>query len=77
MKTKRTTRKESEATEPTMNRAITTGHNENVGSQMIELEVLADTMLNGTSHKAGETVKVSKSEARRLLTVRKSTFRVA
>lgn len=59
------------------NRAVRTDHNEAVASDLITLSVLEDTMLNGTSHKKGDQVEVSKSEAKRLLTVRKSTFRIA
>lgn len=69
--------KKTETPAAPLNRAIRTDHNEAVASDLITLEVQEDTMLNGTSHKKGDRVQVSKSEARRLLTVRKATFRIA
>lgn len=60
-----------------MNRAIKTGTDDAAADGMMRLEVLADNHLNGVAVKKGETVTVSKSEARRLLTVRKDHFRIA
>lgn len=60
----------------TMNRQITTGFNAS-HEQLIELEALKDTKHDGKPIKAGEVVRVSKSEAKRLLTSAKDTFRVS
>lgn len=60
-----------------MNRAIKTGSDDAAAAGMMRLSVLADTHLNGSAVKKGESVTVSKSEARRLLTVRKDHFRIA
>lgn len=60
-----------------MNRAIKTGIDEAQASQMMTLEALADTNHSGRALAKGELVTVSKSEARRLLTVRKNHFRIA
>lgn len=77
MKKKETKAAAVEAQGASMNRAIKTGSEDAAAAGMMRLEVLADVHLNGASVKKGETVTVSKSEARRLLTVRKSHFRIA
>lgn len=58
----------------TKNRAITTGFNSN--EQKITLEVLKDTKRDDRELAAGETVEVSRSEAKRLLTTAKSFYRI-
>lgn len=60
-----------------MNRAIRTGRDDSQASQMMNLEVITDTNLSGKGLKKGETVTVSKSEAKRLLAIRKNHFRIA
>jgi hypothetical protein len=57
------------------NRQINTGFDSN--KQLITLEVLKDTKLNGKDRKTGERVEVSKSEAKRLLTISSAYFRIS
>lgn len=58
-----------------MNRQIHTG-GKAVEQSGITLEVLADAKLGGKQLTKGETITVSKSEARRLLAQDKKVFRV-
>ena len=59
------------------NRSINTRNNNGeIDSQMITLEVIHDTKHNGSEVKAGETITVSKSEAKRLIAVAKSSYRI-
>ena len=59
----------------TFNRQVRTDHNKEMDST-IELEVVRAGVYQGKKLGAGETVSVSKSEARRILTIHKGLFKI-
>ena len=56
------------------NRAINTGHNP--ADQLITLEATEDVKYAGRTLQKGEAVEVSKSEAKRLLTLSKGKLQI-
>lgn len=58
----------------TNNRSINTGHAPE--QQMIVLEFIRDGKFNGKEVKAGQTIKCTRSEARRFLSIDKSLLRI-
>lgn len=56
------------------NRSINTGHSPE--QQMIVLEFIRDGKFSGKNYKAGDTIKCTKSEARRFLAIDKSMLRI-
>lgn len=59
----------------TLNRQIRTDHNAQADSS-IELEVVRAGVYQGKKLETGEVVTVSKSEARRILTIHKGLFKI-
>ena len=56
------------------NRQINTGFNPK--AQKITIEALSNTKYNGKDLAAGETVEVSRSEAKRLVTMKRELFKI-
>lgn len=56
------------------NRSIITGHAQ--GEQMIVLEFIKDGKFDGKEVKAGETIKCTRSQARRFLAMDKSIVKL-
>jgi len=56
-------------------RQIRTGHSPAQG--MMTLEVLKSTKIGGREVQAGETIQVTRSEARRLMAIDKTLFKVS
>lgn len=60
----------------TKNRQISTRFNDEQATGMIVLEAVKELDYGTKALKPGETVKVSRSEAKRLLTLRRDAFRI-
>lgn len=59
----------------TLNRQITTGFNKDIQDTLV-LEVVRSGIYSAKEVKTGDTISVSKTEAKRILTIHKGLFKI-